>query len=130
MTSQRELRVKWQKTGINDSRPYVGQDSQRSSIIGRSSVLEVSSRGPHLAGANHKRASALQPNDLPTLNIPGKAYWRAKNYSGVTQLFDRVMAVIPDSGRTSAAFQYLKAAVAANPFIATLCSNLVNVTLH
>lgn len=44
-----------------------------------------------------ERASQLQPNDLPTLDVLGKAYWRAKNYSGVTTVFDRIMAINPDS---------------------------------
>ena len=44
-----------------------------------------------------ERASHLQPDDLPTLDILGKAYWRAKSYSGVTQVFNRIMAINPDS---------------------------------
>lgn len=44
-----------------------------------------------------ERANQLQPTDLPTLDILGKAYWRAKNYSGVTTVFDRIMAVDPNS---------------------------------
>jgi len=44
-----------------------------------------------------ERANRLQPDDLPTLDILGKAYWRAKNYSGVTTVFDRIMAVNPNS---------------------------------
>lgn len=44
-----------------------------------------------------ERASRLQPTDLPTLDILGKAYWRARNYSGVTGVFRRIMAVSPGS---------------------------------
>ena len=44
-----------------------------------------------------ERANHLQPDDLPTLDILGKAYWRAKNYSGVTTVFDRIMAINPNS---------------------------------
>jgi tetratricopeptide (TPR) repeat protein len=44
-----------------------------------------------------ERANQLQPDDLPTLDILGKAYWRAKNYSGVTTVFDRIMAIDSNS---------------------------------
>jgi tetratricopeptide (TPR) repeat protein len=44
-----------------------------------------------------ERASRLQPDDLPTLDILGKAYWRGKNRSGVTRVFDRIMAIDPNS---------------------------------
>ena len=44
-----------------------------------------------------ERASRLQPNDLPTLDILGKAYWRTKNYTGVTQVFKQIMVIDPNS---------------------------------
>lgn len=44
-----------------------------------------------------ERASALEPNDLPTLDILGKAYWRTKNYAGVNKVFDRIMAIDPNA---------------------------------
>lgn len=44
-----------------------------------------------------ERANKLQPGDLPTLDVLGKAYWRDKNYSGVTTVFDRIMAINPNS---------------------------------
>ncbi|MGC1781419.1 MAG: tetratricopeptide repeat protein [Acidobacteriaceae bacterium] len=44
-----------------------------------------------------EQASMKQPSDLPTLDVLGKAYWRTKNYSGVTKVFDRIMAVNPGS---------------------------------
>lgn len=43
------------------------------------------------------RASQLRPNDLSTLDILGRAYWRMKDYSGVVKVFDRIMAVNPNS---------------------------------
>lgn len=49
------------------------------------------------AAAYLDRASRFDPDDLPTLDMLGKAYWRAGNYSGVTQVFDRIMAVNPNS---------------------------------
>ena len=49
-----------------------------------------------------ERASRFEPNDLPTLDILGKAYWRAKNYAGVTRVFNRIMAI--DSGSPEAHF--------------------------
>lgn len=76
-----------------------------------------------------ERASRLQPEDIPTLDILGKAYWRAKNYSGVTQVFNRVMAVDPNSAgahfmlglaydvesKEEAAYKEFAAALAADP---------------
>ena len=44
-----------------------------------------------------ERASRLQPDDIPTLDILGKAYWRTKNYAGVTNVFNQIMAVNPGS---------------------------------
>ena len=44
-----------------------------------------------------EQANLKQPSDLPTLDILGKAYWRTKNYAGVTKVFDRIMAVNPGS---------------------------------
>ncbi|MGC2232421.1 MAG: tetratricopeptide repeat protein, partial [Candidatus Acidiferrum sp.] len=49
------------------------------------------------AAAYFERASRLEPQDLPTLDVLGRAYWRAKNYPGVTQVFKRIMAINPDS---------------------------------
>ncbi len=43
------------------------------------------------------QASALEPTDLPTLNMLGKAYLRTKNYSGVTDVFGRIMSLDPNS---------------------------------
>lgn len=60
--------------------------------------LDLFALNEYRAAADYlNRASLLQPDDLPTLDILGKAYWRAKNYSGVTQVFDRIMAVNPNS---------------------------------
>jgi len=44
-----------------------------------------------------ERASRLQPDDLPTLDILGKAYWRTKDYAGVNQVFKRIMTIDPNS---------------------------------
>lgn len=49
------------------------------------------------AAAYLERASQLQPDDLPTLNILGQGYWRIRQYSGVTRVFDRIMAINPGS---------------------------------
>jgi tetratricopeptide (TPR) repeat protein len=76
-----------------------------------------------------ERASRLQPDDIPTLDILGKAYWRAKDYSGVTQVFDRIMAIDPGSAeahfmmglaydlasKEDAAYREFQAALAADP---------------
>ena len=76
-----------------------------------------------------ERASQLQPQDIPTLDILGKAYWRAKNYSGVTQVFNRIMAINPGSpeahfmlglaydttSREDDAYKEFQAALAADP---------------
>ena len=51
----------------------------------------------HPAAVYLERARRLQPEDLPTLDILGKAYWRAKDYSGVTTVFGRIMAINPGS---------------------------------
>lgn len=53
---------------------------------------QFSAAAPYLEHASH-----LQPDDLPTLDILGKAYWRSKDYAGVTQVFDRIMAIDPNS---------------------------------
>ncbi len=42
-------------------------------------------------------AHRLQPNDLDTLDMLGKAYLRTKNYAGVTRVFGQIMALNPDS---------------------------------
>ncbi|MBV9085396.1 MAG: tetratricopeptide repeat protein, partial [Acidobacteriaceae bacterium] len=42
-----------------------------------------------------ERASKLSSSDLPTLDMLGKAYLRAKNYDKVADVFARVMAVNP-----------------------------------
>ncbi len=47
-----------------------------------------------------ERASHLQPKDLPTLDILGQAYWRAKDRPGVTQVFDRIMSINPESSES------------------------------
>ncbi|MGA8528131.1 MAG: tetratricopeptide repeat protein, partial [Acidobacteriaceae bacterium] len=44
-----------------------------------------------------ERASQADPKDLPTLDILGKAYWREKDFAGVTAVFNRIMAVNPNS---------------------------------
>lgn len=44
-----------------------------------------------------EKAHKLQPNDLPTLDMLGKAYLRTKNYSGVTDVFKQVMTINPNS---------------------------------
>jgi len=76
-----------------------------------------------------EEASHLQPGDLPTLDILGKAYWRDKNYSGVTGVFKRIMAINPGSAqahfmlglaydiayREQDAFKEFQAALAADP---------------
>lgn len=49
------------------------------------------------AAAYFERACRLEPQDLPTLDVLGRAYWRAKNYSGVTQVFKRIMIINSDS---------------------------------
>jgi tetratricopeptide (TPR) repeat protein len=48
----------------------------------------------YLEQANH-----IDPNDLPTLDVLGKAYWREKKYTGVTGVFDRIMAIDPESAQ-------------------------------
>ena len=76
-----------------------------------------------------EQASQLQPDDLPTLDILGKAYWREKNYAGVTRVFNRIMAINPGSAqahfmlglaydvtyREQDAFKEFQAALAADP---------------
>jgi Flp pilus assembly protein TadD len=42
-------------------------------------------------------AHGFEPNDLETLDMLGKAYLRTKNYSGVTEVFQQIMAIQPDS---------------------------------
>ncbi|MGA7523056.1 MAG: tetratricopeptide repeat protein [Acidobacteriaceae bacterium] len=51
----------------------------------------------HEAAAYLERASQADPKDLPTLDILGRAYWREKNFTGVTTVFRRIMAVNPNS---------------------------------
>ncbi len=42
-------------------------------------------------------AHKLEPTDLQTLDMLGKAYLRTKNYSAVTGVFSQIMAIHPDS---------------------------------
>jgi Flp pilus assembly protein TadD len=42
-------------------------------------------------------AQRLQPDDIETLDMLGKAYLRTKNYAGVTDVFRQIMALNPDS---------------------------------
>ena len=49
-----------------------------------------------------EEAHKLQPADLETLDILGKAYLRAKNYAGVTSVFKQIMAIQPDSAAAHA----------------------------
>jgi tetratricopeptide (TPR) repeat protein len=44
-----------------------------------------------------EKAHKLQPNDLQTLDMLGKAYLRVKNYSGVTNVFQQIMTINPNS---------------------------------
>ncbi len=44
-----------------------------------------------------EEASVLAPKDLPTLNMLGKAYLRTKNYSGITDVFGRILSLDPNS---------------------------------
>ena len=85
-----------------------------------------------------ERASQLQPDDLPTLDILGKAYWRAKNYAGVTQVFKRIMDIDPNSPEAHfmlgmaydieydepKAFKEFQAALAADPNFPAVHSSL------
>jgi len=51
----------------------------------------------HEAAAYLERASQADPRDLPTLDILGKAYWRERDFTGVTTVFNRIIAVNPNS---------------------------------
>lgn len=51
----------------------------------------------HDAAVYLERASQADPQDLPTLDILGKAYWRERDFAGVTDVFNRIMAVNPNS---------------------------------
>ncbi|HEX3660447.1 MAG TPA: tetratricopeptide repeat protein [Acidobacteriaceae bacterium] len=51
----------------------------------------------HQAATYLERASQAAPKDLPTLDILGKAYWREKDFAGVTSVFNRIMSVDPNS---------------------------------
>ena len=76
-----------------------------------------------------KIAHALQPDDLETLDMLGKAYMRDGNYGGVTDVFTQIMTVNPNSPeahammamaydklyRESDAIREYQAALAANP---------------
>ena len=42
-------------------------------------------------------AHRLQPSDIETLDMLGKAYLRVKNYAGVTDVFRQIMVLNPDS---------------------------------
>ena len=44
-----------------------------------------------------EHAHALQPGDLQILDMLGKTYLRTKNYKGVTDVFQQIMAINPDS---------------------------------
>jgi tetratricopeptide (TPR) repeat protein len=44
-----------------------------------------------------ERASQFQPRDLPTLDMLGKAYLKARDYDRVVDVFTRIMAIDPDS---------------------------------
>ncbi len=44
-----------------------------------------------------ERANRLQPTDLATLDLLGKAYMRSGNYKAVPDVFARIMAVNPNS---------------------------------
>jgi tetratricopeptide (TPR) repeat protein len=85
-----------------------------------------------------EQASRMQPDDLPTLDILGKAYWRARNYSGVTNVFKRIMAIDPNSPEAhfmlgmaydieydeAKAFKEFQAALAADPNFPAVHSSL------
>ncbi len=74
-------------------------------------------------------AHKLEPTDLQTLDVLGKAYLRTKNYSAVTGVFSEIMAINPDSAaahvmmamandklyRPDAAIKEFDAALAADP---------------
>ena len=51
----------------------------------------------HEAATYLQRASQMDPQDLPTLDILGKACWREKDFAGVTAVFNRIMAANPNS---------------------------------
>ena len=44
-----------------------------------------------------EQASRLQPSDMTTLDMLGKAYLKSRNYQGAVDVFTRVMAVNPNS---------------------------------
>lgn len=54
------------------------------------------------AAAMLNKASALDPRDLPTLDTLGKAYIRTRNFKGLNDVFQRVMAIDPDSAEAHA----------------------------
>ena len=44
-----------------------------------------------------EQAHSLQPEDMQTLDMLGKAYLRTKNYAGVTNVFQQMMTIQPNS---------------------------------
>jgi tetratricopeptide (TPR) repeat protein len=88
-------------------------------------ALDRYSEAAQYLDAAHK----LEPRDLETLDMLGKAYLRAKNYPAVTGVFSQIMAINPDAAeahvmmamaddklyRADAAIKEFEAALAADP---------------
>lgn len=51
----------------------------------------------HEAAQYLERASQIGPGDLATLDLLGRAYWREKDFAGVTRVFQQIMAANPNS---------------------------------